>query len=89
MGAVSNKRAQVAHVSALDYNRVIPDSCPMRLLPLAAAVLLFAAAISLARAVVTREGVGTFEYVVSVVLLFVLLGAALDAGRRAWRTLHV
>jgi hypothetical protein len=60
----------------------------MRLFPLAAAVLLTVAAISLARAVVTREGVGTLEFVVSVVVVVVLVGAALRAGRRAWRTLH-
>jgi hypothetical protein len=45
--------------------------------------LLAAAAFSLARALVTHDGVGPLEYVVGVALVALLAVAALSAGRRA------
>jgi hypothetical protein len=51
---------------------------------LSAAVLLVVAA-ALARALVTHDGVGPFEYAVSAVLIVLLLGAAVFAGRRRGR----
>ena len=48
--------------------------------------LLVAAAVSLANALATREGVGPFEYVASVVIIGGLLFIAFRLGRRAiWR----
>jgi hypothetical protein len=57
----------------------------MRLLPLSAAVLLFAASAALARAVVTRDGLGLLEYVVSVLLILLLVRSAFHAARHARR----
>jgi len=45
--------------------------------------LLVAVAFSLARALVTHDGVGPLEYIVGIALVVVLAGAALRAGRRA------
>lgn len=55
----------------------------MRLRPLIWGLLLAVAAYSLGRALVTRDGVGPFEYVVGVVLVALLAVAAFRAGRRA------
>jgi hypothetical protein len=57
----------------------------MRSRPLFLALLLVAMAFSLARALVTRDNVGPFEYVVSVVLLAVLVFGVLRFSRRATR----
>ena len=58
----------------------------MKLRPLIWAGLLVAVAFSLARALATHDGVGPLEYVVGIVLVVLLAGAALRAGRRAVRT---
>ena len=55
----------------------------MKLRPLIWAGVLVAVAFSLARALVTHDGVGRLEYVVGIALVVVLAGAALRAGRRA------
>ena len=49
------------------------------------AALLVAAAASLVRELVTRDGVGPIEYVVGIVLVVVLLVGALRLSRRAVR----
>jgi hypothetical protein len=51
---------------------------------LVAAVLIVAAA-SLARALVTHDGVGPFEYAVSALLIVLLLGTALTTARHRRR----
>jgi hypothetical protein len=55
----------------------------MKVRPLIWAGLLAAVAFSLARALVTHDGVGPLEYIVGIALVVVLAGAALRAGRRA------
>ena len=55
----------------------------MKLRPLIWAGLLVAVAFSLARALVTHDGVGPLEYIVGIALVVVLAGAALRVGRRA------
>ena len=55
----------------------------MKLRPLIFGLLLAAAAFSLARALVTHDGVGVLEYVVGIALVALLGIAALRAGRRA------
>ena len=55
----------------------------MKLRPLIWAGVLVAVAFSLARALATHDGVGPLEYVVGIVLVVLLAGAALRAGRRA------
>ena len=57
----------------------------MKLRPLIWAGLLVAAGFSLARALVTHDGVGPVEYLVGVALVALLVGAAFRAGRRAVR----
>jgi hypothetical protein len=57
----------------------------MKLRPLIWGFLLAAAAFSLARALVTHDGVGPIEYLVGVALVALLAAAALRAGRRAVR----
>ena len=47
--------------------------------------LLVAAAVSLANALATREGVGPFEYVVTIAIIGGLLVIAFRLGRRAVR----
>jgi hypothetical protein len=57
----------------------------VKLRPLIWGLLLAAAAFSLARALVTHDGVGRIEYGVGVALVVVLAAAAVRAGRRAVR----
>jgi membrane protein DedA with SNARE-associated domain len=57
----------------------------MKLRPLIWAGLLVAMAFSLARALVTHDGVGPLEYIVGIAVVVVLAAAALRAGRRAVR----
>jgi hypothetical protein len=57
----------------------------VKLRPLIWGILLAAAAFSLARALVTHDGVGPIEYVVGVTLVGLLAAAAVRAGRRAVR----
>jgi hypothetical protein len=57
----------------------------MKLRPLIWGLLLAAAAFSLARALVTHDGVGPIEYLVGVVVVVLLGTAAFRAGRRAVR----
>jgi hypothetical protein len=51
--------------------------------PLLLAVLLFAAAVTLARALMNHDGVGPFEYIVGVAILALLLVAVVRLTRRA------
>lgn len=55
----------------------------MKLRPLIWGLLLVAAAVSLARALATHDGVGSIEYVVGIALVALLAVAAVRAGRRA------
>jgi hypothetical protein len=55
----------------------------MRLRPLLWMLLVACAAISLARALLTTDGVGPFEYLVGIVLVAALALAAVRAARRA------
>ena len=55
----------------------------MRLRPLIWALLLVAAAFSLAQALVTHDGVGAIEYLVGIAVVVLLAVAAFRAGRRA------
>jgi hypothetical protein len=57
----------------------------MRLSRLVVATLLGLAAAALVRALVTRDGVGVVEYVVSVLLVLLLVGFALTTFRNARR----
>ena len=57
----------------------------MRLSRLVFAALLVFAAAALVRALVTHDGVGVVEYVVSVLLVLLLVGLALTTFRNARR----
>lgn len=55
----------------------------MKLRPLIWGLLLAAAAFSLARALVTHDGVGPIEYVVGIALVALLAVGAFRAGSRS------
>jgi hypothetical protein len=57
----------------------------MQLRPLVLTALVLAAAATLTRALVVRDGVGPIEYVVGAAVVFVLLLAAFRLSRRAIR----
>jgi len=57
----------------------------MQLRPLIFAFLVLAAAATLARALITRDGVGVIEYIVGAAILAVLLVAVFRLSRRAIR----
>jgi hypothetical protein len=57
----------------------------MQLRPLIFAFLLFAAGVSLTRALITRNGVGVIEYIVGAAILSLLLVAVFRLSRRAIR----
>jgi hypothetical protein len=55
----------------------------MQLRPLMLVVLLFAAGVTLTRALITHDGVGVIEYIVSAAILGLLLVAVFRLSRRA------
>jgi hypothetical protein len=57
----------------------------MRLRPLSLALALLAGAAVLARAAVTRDGVGVVEYITVIAMIALLLRSSYHLSRRAFR----